>query len=171
MDRESISWLQAEPGRVVAEREAMADRAPQMKWHGPGENGFQSGGFEGEGPEWPIDRTQPEKLHKLTDGKRLRLRVELPQGFPAQPPRLVPLDPEPEIEERLNEAVHVNSDGSLCMIRHPSQWQTADLAVDLVEKASAWFIEYLAVHKGLITEMSSSGLFVSMDLDQRIEEL
>jgi hypothetical protein len=171
LDREPISWLQAEPGRVVAEREAMADRAPEMEWFEPGENGFQSGGFEGYGPEWPINRIRPEKLHELTDGKRLRLRVEFLQGFPAQPPRLVPLDPEPEVDERLNEAVHVNSDGSLCMIRHSSQWRTADLAIDLVEKASGWFIEYLAVHKRLVTEMSKSGLFVSTDLDQRIEEL
>jgi hypothetical protein len=171
VSRDPIRWLDAEPERVAAEREGMADRAPQMHWHGPGENGYQAGGFDGEAPEWPIDRPRPEKLHELTGGKCLRLRVELPQGFPAQPPRLVPLDPEPEIEERLNEAVHVNSDGSLCMIRHPSQWRTADLAVHLVEKASGWFIEYLAVRKGLITEMSRSGLFVSTDLDQRIEEL
>lgn len=171
MDRDPISWLEAEPGRVVAEQEAMADRAPQMQWFDPGEKDFKSGGFEGNAPEWPINRARPEKLHKLTRGKRLRLRVEFLQGFPAQPPRLVPLDPEPEIEERLNESVHVNSDGSLCMVRHPSQWRTADLAVDLVEKASSWFIEYLAVHNGLITEMSRSGLFVSADLDQRIEEL
>ena len=166
-----MSWLQAEPERVVAEREAMADKAPQMKWFEPGENGFQSGGFEGNAPEWPIDRTRPEKLHELTEGERLSLRVEFLQGFPAQPPRLMPLDPKPEIEERLNEAVHVNSDGSLCMIRHPSQWRTADLAVDLVEKASGWFIEYLAVRRGMITEMSRSGLFVSTDLDQCIEGL
>lgn len=171
MEREPISWLEAEPRRVIVEQEAMGDRAPQMVWYCPGENGLQSGGFEGEGPEWPIDRSRPKKLHELTDGKRLRLRVEFPQGFPAQPPHLVPLDPEPKIEERLDEAVHINSDGSLCMIRHPSQWQTTDLAVDLVEKASGWFIEYLAIHRGLITKMSRSGLFVSTDLDQCIEEL
>jgi hypothetical protein len=171
VDRDPINWLQAEPGRVVVEREAMADRAPQMEWFRPGKNGFQSGGFEGDAPEWPIDRNRPKKLDELTEGKRLRLRVELLQGFPAQPPRLVPLDPEPEIAERLTEAVHVNSDGSLCMIRHPSQWRTTDLAVDLVEKASGWFIEYLAVRRELITEMSRSGIFVSTDLDQRIEGL
>jgi hypothetical protein len=169
MERTPISWIEAEPDRVELEKCEMADRAPEMAWR-EGEE-LPNGGFEGLAPEWPFARDPPEKLDKLTEGKQLSVQVRFFEGYPAQPPRLFALDPEPSVEERLREEVHVNGDGSICLILHPSDWSSSECAVELVTKASGWFLEYLAVGRGLIGAMSPAGMFASTELDAKIEEL
>jgi hypothetical protein len=169
VERDPISWVDAEPNRVEFEKREMQDRAPDMEWRQGG--GFPSGGFEGLAPEWPFNRDQPKKLQTLTAGKRLSVRLQFWEGYPAQPPRLFPLDPEPPREERLREEVHVNGDGSICLILHPSDWSSSECAADLLTKASGWFLEYLAVKGGLVDAMSPAGMFASTELDKRIEEL
>jgi len=169
MERDPIPWIEAEPDRVEFEKREMRDRAPDMEWQ-QGEE-LPSGGFVGIAPVWPFDRDQPAKLEKLTGGKRLLVRLRFREGYPAQPPRLFPLDPEPPPEERLREEVHVNGDGSICLILHPSDWSSSECAADLLTKASGWFLEYLAVKAGLIEAMSSAGMFASTELDSKIEDL
>lgn len=169
MERDPISWIEAEPDRVEFEKREMRDRAPDMEWRRSEE--LPSGGFEGLAPAWPFDRDQPQRLQKLTAGKRLSVRLQFWEGYPAQPPRLFPLDPEPPPEERLREEVHVNGDGSICLILHPSDWNSSECAADLLTKASGWFLEYLAVKAGLIEAMSPAGMFTSTELDKKIEEL
>jgi hypothetical protein len=171
VEREPISWLEAEPGRVEVEKEVMADRAPQMVWFEGLGRGLGRGGFEGLAPLWPMPRRRPSGLERLTGGAQLRLRVEYRQGFPAQPPRLVPLSPAPGVERRMQERFHVNGDGSICLILHPSDWSSDNHAADLVEKASGWFVEYLAVECGLIQEMSREGIFNDDYLDARLGKL
>jgi hypothetical protein len=169
--RESISWLEAEPGRVSWERQEMARLAPAMEWREVDGEHFPNGGFEGLAPEWPFERKCPAGLKKLTGGAALRLRVVYGQGFPALPPLLFPLDPVPEPGVRMSEKVHVNGDGSICLILHPSDWRCGESAAALVEKASGWFIEFLAIEHGLIEVMSPAGLFASDTLDEALEKL
>lgn len=169
MERDPISWIDAEPDRVEFEKREMRERALDMEWRRCEE--LPSGGFVGLAPEWPFERDQPKKLHNLTQGKRLLVRLQFWEGYPAQPPRLFPLDPEPPPEERLREEVHVNGDGSICLILHPSDWSSSECAADLLTKASGWFLEYLAVKAGLIDAMSAAGMFNSTELDKKIEEL
>src|SRR6476620_11502024 len=119
----------------------MVKRAPEMEWFDDPGKGLGAGGFEGLAPEWPFQRPRPAGLRKLTGGRQLRLRVEYQQGFPAQPPRLMPLDPDPGTERRMMERFHINGDGSICLILHGSEWSSDDHAAALVEKASGWFIE------------------------------
>ena len=149
----------------------MAARAAEMEWFEGPDRGLGRGGFEGLAPLWPIPRPEPAGLLRLTEGRRLRLRVDFRAGAPAQPPRLVALDPAPSVETRMQERFHVNGDGSICLIMHPSDWSSDHTAADLVEKASGWFIEYLAVERGLIEEMSAAGLFEDDSLDAKLEAL
>jgi hypothetical protein len=171
MKRALISWLEAEPARATWEREEMARLAPGMDWREPNSEHFPNGGFQGLAPEWPFKRKRPAGLEELTGGAALRLRVVYGQGFPALPPLLFPLDPVPETKERMSEKVHVNGDGSICLILHPSDWRSSESAAALVEKASGWFIEFLAIERGLIEAMSPASLFASDTLDEILENL
>jgi len=149
---ERIDWRAAEPEVLARERAAMAERAPDMQWI---DNG--GGGWEGLAPTWPFDLHPPEGLDRLLESRRLRLAVIYSQGFPMSPPALLPLDPVPHVELRARHDWHLNSDGSICVLFTAADWPGTGTAADLVEKASGWFVEYLALQAGLIQSMSESG--------------
>jgi hypothetical protein len=162
-----IPWWEAESERLRREQEAMASKAPDMAWA----DDLPAKGWRGMAPEWPMPRPRPQKLDKLLRGGRLELEVTYSQGFPAEAPRFLPLSPEPEPDQRFREKWHLNSDGSLCLLRRVRDWDERATAADLVEKAASWFIEYRAVEEGLLEEMSGVGMFADAELDQLIEEL
>ncbi len=165
-ERERISWLQAEPERVELERAAMA-ACPDMGWTQPltWPNGRTGAGWEGLAPAWGGGRAEPPGVERLLHGRRLRLRVLYPEGFPMVPPDLYPLDPEVPAERRTQHRWHVNGDGSLCLMRSAEDWQPSDTAADLVLKACGWFIEYLLVDGGDLERMTESGIYASDELD------
>jgi hypothetical protein len=152
---ERIDWRAAEPALLVREREEMARRAPEMELlDEPG-----AGVWRGLAPHWPIDLEPPEGLDRLLAGGRLQLEVAYTQGFPMAPPVVFPLDPEPAVKLRARHDWHLNGDGSLCLLWSAADWPGTGTAADLVEKASGWFAEYLALLAGLIDAMSQSGPF------------
>lgn len=162
-----LAWWDAEPERLKREQEVMAARAPDMQWV----DGLPAKGWRGLAPEWPMPRARPENLDKLLQAQRLELEVRYSQGFPAEAPTLIPLDPQPDPDQRFREKWHLNSDGSLCLVGRVRDWDEAFTAAELVEKAAGWFIEYRAVQEQLLEEMSAVGMFVSSDLDQLIAAL
>lgn len=145
----------------------MAAQAPDMEWA----DDLPAKGWRGIAPEWPMPRPRPAKLEKLLQGRRMQLEVRYSQGFPAQAPGLVPLDPAPDLSRRGREKWHLNGDGTLCLLRRISDWTGAATAADLVEKAGSWFIEYRAVEEGLLEEMSAVGMWGDDKLDALIEAL
>jgi hypothetical protein len=150
-DWSRTSWVEAEPMSATRERSAMATIAPELAW-------IDGGGWEGLAPVWPFDRRVPEGLGAFLAGRRFRLRVEYPQGFPMAAPRVVPLDPEPDPRVRTQHDWHVNPDGTLCLFQSASDWSGRDTAADLVVKASGWFLEYQLMEAGLIERMTVNGI-------------
>jgi hypothetical protein len=149
---ERIDWRDAEPTILQRERAAMSDRAPDMDW-----TDEMAGGWQGLAPGWPRGLSPPRNLDRLLHGRRLRLAVRYTQGFPMAPPRVDPLDPLPPPERRADHRWHLNGDGSLCLLFSAADWPEHATAVDLVEKACGWFVEYLALEAELIDEMSEVG--------------
>jgi hypothetical protein len=167
--RPAIPWFEAEPKRLELEKGRMAVRAPEMSWVLSGE--YAAGAWEGVAPKWPFEREEPDQLSELLPGSGLRLRVEYLQGFPAQPPWAYPLDPEPDSTERLSERLHLNGDGSLCLIRSPADWRPWWSAADIVDKAASWCVWYLAVKKGLAQKMPPTGIYDDAKLDEVLGRL
>jgi ubiquitin-protein ligase len=168
MASERISWQEVEASRLAREKREMQDKASDLTWIERSDE-LPAGGWEGEAPEWPMERPQPKGLGKLLGGRRLKVRVVYSEGFPMDPPRLIPLDPKPEFGQRFQHKLHLNADGSVCLIRLASDWTGEATAADLVEKASAWFIEWCAMEAGLITEMSN-GVYSDDYLDEKLDQ-
>ena len=148
------SWVDAEPRRVVAERDAMTAIAPELVW----DEESPSGGWTGLAPVWPFDRQAPATLAAFLDGRRLTVRVDYPQAFPLAEPIVRPLDPEPEWYTRTDHRWHVNGDGSLCLLQRAGDWTGQEHAAELVRKASGWFLEFLLMQADVVEEMTEAGL-------------
>lgn len=159
MDRVPVSWPEAEPTRFTAEQAAMAAIAPQLTWIG------EELAWQGQVPVWPFERPRPPHLDEFLAGRRLAVRVEYSQAFPMVAPRVIPLDPEPKPMVRMQHDWHVNGDGSLCLMQRASDWDGTATAADLVVKASGWFLEYLLMDAGRITQMSTSGVVSDKSYD------
>jgi hypothetical protein len=165
-ERPSISWLDAEPVRHTVECDAMA-ACPDMRWRDEicWPNGRTGAGWEGLAPAWGGERPQPPGIDQLLDGRRLRLRVIYPEGFPMVPPDLYPVEPSVPMERRTLHRWHLNGDGSLCLMQSAEDWRPTNTAVDLVLKASGWFIEYLLVENSDLEHMTDRGVGSSDEID------
>jgi hypothetical protein len=172
-DRTPISWVEAEPERMAAERGAMAVTAPDLTWRDdllwPG--GRLAYGWLGQAPVWAADRPKPPGIDELLDGRRLEVAVLYPEAFPAVPPALFPQDPKIPLERRTQHRWHVNGDGSLCLMQTVDDWQLTATAADLVRKASGWFIEYLLVDREEVEAMTERGIFLDTSLDDMLAKL
>jgi len=164
-----IAWFEAEPARLEGEKEAMGELAPDLVWLEPGED-LRAGGWEGDVPVWPFARDAPEPgLSRLLAGRRLRVRVQYPESFPAVEPKIWPLlDPLPDPAHRTLHTWHINGDGSLCLLQTADLWTGSDPAAELVVKASGWFIEYLLMEAGVIEAMTLTGLSADESRDELI---
>lgn len=146
------TWVEAEPARAEAERTAMATTAPDLEWLDGGQ------GWEGAAPAWPFERPPPKELDAFLAGRRFRLRVDYLEGFPMAPPRVIPLEPEPDPAVRTQHDWHVNPDGTVCLFQSASDWTGTETAADLVVKAAGWFLEFLLMEAGLIDRMTVNGI-------------
>jgi hypothetical protein len=151
----------------------MATHCPDLVWADPliWPTGRRGAGWQGLAPAWAAERASPLGLDTLLAGRRLRLRVLYPEGFPMVPPDLYPLDPDVPIERRTEHRWHVSGDGALCLLQAVQDWQPNATAADLVCKAAGWFIEYLLVEGGHVDAMTERGVYCSTELDARIAEL
>jgi hypothetical protein len=114
---------------------------------------------------WGGERPQPRGVEALLAGRRLRLRVLYPEGFPMIPPDAYPVEPVVPMERRTQHRWHMNGDGSLCLLRGAEDWDPTATAADLVLKASGWFIEYLLVEDGDLEQMTEVGIGSSDEID------
>jgi hypothetical protein len=171
LDLQPIRWFDAEPERLKREQKAMAACALDLQWIDRAKY-LPAGGWEGDAPIWPFERDSPEPgLSRLLDGRRLPVRVEYLESFPAVEPKLWPLlDPPPDPAYRTQHTWHVNGDGSLCLLQTADVWTGRETAADLVVKASGWYIEYLLMEAKAIEQMTLAGINSDTTLDDAIRE-
>ncbi len=158
---ERISWLEAEPTAAALERQRMSEVAPGLAWlERP------SGGWVGSMPLWPFERDCPDGLNDFVMGRALQVRIEYPQSYPMAEPLFVPLKPQPPLAVRSWSQWHVLPNGGLCLLQDAAVWDGSDTAADLVPKASGWFLEYLLMKRGVISEMTVNGIASDDCLDR-----
>lgn len=157
-----ISWTVAEPGALAREQYAVSEVAPDLDWW---ENDGACG-WSGQAPVWPLERNQPLGLGRYLGGRRLTIDVVYSAAHPMAPPKIWPVDPEPEFLARTQHRWHVNGDGSLCLLQAADDWDGQGTAADLVVKAAGWFLEYLLLSDGVIDAMTESGIVSDASLDR-----
>lgn len=155
-----FEWWRHEPGRLHADQRQLHGRFPDLTWSTAG-----NGQWRGELPVWPFDRDPPAGLDVLLGGRGLQVLVRCGQAYPAAPPRIVPLDPAPEIAERTQQRWHVNGDGTLCLFQNEAVWSARATLVDVLLKAAGWRIEYALMKAGLMESMTISGIVTDTTLD------
>lgn len=158
-----FEWWHHEPGRLAEDQRQLQSRFPALVWS-TAENGL----WIGELPMWPFDRDSPDGLELLLGGRGLQTVVRCGQAYPAAPPSVIPLGPEPEIGERTQQRWHVNGDGSLCLFQNEAVWNTRCALVDVLLKAAGWRIEYALMKAGLVEAMTVNGIVTDPLLDNTI---
>ena len=164
MRRTPIRWHDVEPARLNTELSHMTAVAPDLRWTDQLED-TTGGGWEGTSPLWPFDRERPAGVDEFVRGQRFKLQVRCSAAHPMVVPRIVPLDPSPDLWVRTRQRWHVMGDGSLCLLQEAIEWTGELTASDLVPKSSGWFLEYLLLTQGLIESMSLSGIVTSDQFD------
>jgi hypothetical protein len=149
-----IPWTDVEPGALARERAAVPAVAPDLEWFDVDGN-F---GWRGVAPLWPFDRPAPEHLMEYVGDRRFEIEVEYSAAHPVAPPKIIPVDPEPEHLVRMQHRWHVNGDGSLCLLQGVHDWSPTATAADLIVKAAGWFLEYLLMVDERIDSMTTWGI-------------
>ncbi|WP_083739556.1 hypothetical protein [Mycobacterium sp. MS1601] len=158
-----FEWWHHEPGRLDADRRQLNERFPGLTW-----SAHENGQWAGELPMWPFDRDPPDGLGALLGGRGLEVLVRCGQAYPVAAPRIVPLDPQPEIAERTQQRWHVNGDGTLCLFQSEAVWTPRATLADVLLKAAGWRIEYALMKTGLIDTMTINGVVTDNALDATI---
>lgn len=166
VDAGRFEWWDQDPGRLERDQREVHARFPYLSWSASG-----NGQWAGELPMWPFERDCPPGLERVLNGQGLRVEVHCGQAYPAAPPRVWPIAPEPEIVERTQHKWHVNGDGTLCLFENESTWSARASMVDLMLKAAGWRIEYALMKAGHIETMTPNGIVSDPRLDQVIMAL
>lgn len=160
-----VTWWECEPDRLARDKAEMESSCPGLCWVAEG-----AGRWEGHIPLWPFDRPQPRHLTDLIGSEGLQVLVRYGHAYPMVPPAIVPIDPEPKLEERLQTRFHVMGDGSLCLFQNDSSWTGRDSIVDLVRKAAGWRVEYALIKAGVIEAMTINSIVADGSRDALIEQ-
>jgi hypothetical protein len=160
VDDNPFEWWHSEPGRLDADQQAVGREFPGLVW-----SSADNGQWLGYLPLWPFERAAPAGLAELLDGCGLEVVVRCGQAYPAAPPRVFPVSPEPEFLARTQSRWHVNGDGSLCLFRDEAKWTTRVGLRDVLLKACGWRIEYALMKAGCIDAMTTNGIVHDPVLD------
>jgi hypothetical protein len=160
-----IPWTEVEPSALARECSAVPAIAPDLEWF-EHDGAF---GWRGVAPVWPFDRPAPEHLMDYVGDRRFRILVVYSAAHPAAPPKIYPVDPEPEPLTRTQHRWHVNGDGSLCLLQSADDWQPTASAAELIVKAAGWFLEYLLMVDMRIEEMTTSGISTDLVHDDLLD--
>ena len=158
-----INWWDAEPARFARDRDEVAARFPGLTWTPSG-----AGRWVGRLPMWPLERPEPHGLSRLLGGAGLEVVIAYRQGYPMVPPRIYPVDPQPEPVECTQHRWHVNGDGSLCQFQTDTVWDPRDSICDLILKAAAWRVEYALMKAGVREWMTLHGIVSDPALDNLV---
>ncbi|MGY4856344.1 hypothetical protein [Cryobacterium sp. AP23] len=155
------TWWEDDPARLNAEIADVQGVAPFLTWTAEG-----AGRFEGPLPLWPFSRPAPGDISDLLDP--FVVRVEYGHAFPAAPPQVLPLIPQPIPTIRGFTEFHVLPSGRLCLLRDADQWYPWSRTSELLLKASGWAVEFALLQAEAITKMSVSGIVTDTTYDDAI---
>ena len=158
------SWWEVDPTRRDLELADVHSVAPDLVWTGTG-----AGQFRGSLPRWPFKRPFPPNLGGLVPNG-LEVMVRYGQAFPAAPPMIFAVDPEPDRSLRGFSRFHLLPNGALCLLRDADQWTPRDQTSELLLKASGWLIEYQLLQHGRITALSERGIVEDASFDHLVPE-
>lgn len=159
----AISWWKAEPARLARDQYEISARFPELVWHEVG-----AGAWTGRLPMWPLERAEPTGLSTLLDDCGLQVEIAYRQAYPMVPPRIFPVDPQPQPVEFTQHQWHVNGDGSLCQFQTDTAWDPRDSVCDVIVKAAAWRVEYALMKAGALEQMTLQGIVSDASLDDLI---
>lgn len=154
------TWWQDDRRRLDRDADEIDAMFPELTW-----KPVAAGQWTGRLPRWPFSRSEPVLLSSLIGLGGLTVEVAYTQAYPMVPPRIYPLDPQPEIGEWTVHAWHVNGDGSLCLLRDEAMWDPAGSVTDLLLKAAGWRIEYALMKRRVVSMMSDNGIVSDPSLD------
>jgi hypothetical protein len=86
----------------------------------------------------------------------LRLRVDYPESFPAEYPKVYVTSPSIPENEYGHEWHRWGVDETICYIR-PNKWQIGTTADQIISKAEDWYFNYVALKHSLIDKMPDEG--------------
>lgn len=155
------TWWEDDPARRDQEIIDVQDVAPLLAWSAEG-----AGWFEGQLPLWPFSRPAPGDISDLLDP--FLVRVEYGHAFPAAPPQVLPIVPQPVPTIRGFTQFHVLPSGRLCLLRDADQWYPWSRTSELLLKASGWAIEFALLEAGVISQLSVSGIVDDTSYDNLI---
>jgi hypothetical protein len=166
---EPILWFQAEPSRLERDRSEVAVFAPLMEFHEAGSDEiFTHGGWAGELPKWPFDRSEPAGLDELIGEHGAKIVLVYSAAHPMVPPIIYSLDPLPTVWEQTQAAWHVAPGGSLCLLQNVGAWQPEASITELLAKAAGWRVEYALMKAEVIDRMTTNGIVSDDALDDLI---
>lgn len=157
------TWWKDDPPRLEQEIVNVRTIAPLLTW-----TAEEAGRFEGPLPLWPFSRPAPASISDLLDP--FVVRVEYGHAFPAAPPQILPLIPQPAPTIRSFTQFHVLPNGRLCLLRDADQWHPWSKTSELLLKASGWAIEFALLKARAIVQMSVSGIVDDASYDDLIVE-
>jgi len=166
-----VLWTASAPGRLERDQDEIRAFAPLLEYQSPADEGLTHGGWIGELPRWPFERTQPEALDELLGDDELRVLVTYSAAHPVVPPVIHSLYPEPTIWEQTQSAWHVAPGGSLCLLQSDGDWQPEASLTELLSKASGWRIEFALMKAGVIDRMSVNGIVSDSSYDHLIAQV
>lgn len=156
------TWWEDDPDRLALEIEDVTGVAPGLVWTATG-----AGHFTGPLPVWPFSRPAPAGVEQLAD-RPMQIRVIYSHAFPASPPMVFPLDPQPSGSLRSYHEYHVLPNGGLCLLRDADQWDLTSRTSELLLKACGWAIEFALFQRGAIQRMTPNGIVESAQLDDLV---
>jgi hypothetical protein len=150
-------WSDWDPARLERDRAEIESFAPNLEFFEPRSAGFPYGGYRGRLPLWPFDRPIPEGLTELL-AEAIEVVLLFSSAHPMIPPVIIPIDPEPQMEEESLTRWHVLPGGALCLLQSEGLWIPEASVVDLLLKACGWHVEYALVRHGALEEMTVAGV-------------
>ena len=108
------------PNRLAWELSEMKQMAPELRWS------TDQRAWRGLVPTWPFDRKQPEQLDEFLAGDRLEAVIKPSAAHPVVPPKILPLEPQPTLEQCTYTTWHTLGDGSICVVREDYNWTGAE---------------------------------------------
>ena len=89
------------------------------------------------------------------DAEPLHLRLEYLSAFPIKPPHVQIVAPSIDLTET-GHTWHRWYDGRICYVR-PVDWNISATGDQIIAKAMDWYFNYVAVKRGLISQMPDVG--------------
>lgn len=138
-----MTWYELDRARLVLEYLRVSQKYPQ----------FTLRRGESDSLYWTGDLSL--SVGNLTPDP-LELRLEYPDSFPAEYPKVYVVKPELPAEEIGHDWHRWGAWGTICYVK-PKEWQLGTTADEIIAKSEDWYFNYVAFKNGLIDKMPDIG--------------